>query len=299
MTSKPTLLTGQSGPLSWTATSQHRQFLARFHAYLDQAFPLPDEKETLSGYRRIWDFLESPQGQEQTRKWSGVEEWVVLLEHQGQVVGGTNFCAIGRQSPGPMTTHGSFWFFLPPFQGKGWSKWLFGVIEQLMGRSFGSNMVLVYEMNDPLGMDAGKLVEDFQATGLHPVDRLAISMAWGDRVLDMEYVQPALGPDQEDETGLCLLVRGGEQIPADLLLRHFEAFFTCSVLKGQDPWAIQGVARQLEALEMLARQKPMINVTSARPWLDSLRERTDARMGGAPLPPDRLGVWLGRQSPQQ
>lgn len=175
MTSKPTLLTGQSGPLSWTATSQHRQFLARFHAYLDQAFPLPDEKETLSGYRRIWDFLESPQGQEQTRKWSGVEEWVVLLEHQGQVVGGTNFCAIGRQSPGPMTTHGSFWFFLPPFQGKGWSKWLFGVIEQLMGRPFGSNMVLVYEMNDPLGMDAGKLVEDFQATGLHPVDRLAWS----------------------------------------------------------------------------------------------------------------------------
>ena len=36
-----------------------------------------------------------------------MEEWVLLLEHDGQVVGGTNVCAIGRQAPGPMSVHGS------------------------------------------------------------------------------------------------------------------------------------------------------------------------------------------------
>lgn len=291
----PTQLhTGQSGPLTWTASCQDREFLSRFHAYLDQAFPLPDEKETLPGYRRIWEFLESPQGQEQTSQWGGVEEWVVLLEHDGEVVGGTNFCAIGRHSPEPMSVHGSFWFFLSPFQGQGWSRWLFGVIEQLMGRRFGPDMVLVYEMNDPLGMEVEKLQEDFQATGLHPVDRLAISMAWGDRVLDLEYFQPALGPGQEDETGLCLLVRGMEHVPGRLLLKHFDAFFTCSVLKGRNPRTIPGVARQLEALDARIRQAPLIRATRAQPWLDILRRQTDARMGGVQTPPACLGGWLVR-----
>ena len=135
-----TLRTGQAGPLTWTASCQDRDFLERFYPHLDEAFPLTDEKETQEGYQRIWSFLESPEGQRRAAQWGGVEEWVLLLEHDGQVVGGTNVCAIGRQTPGPMSVHGSFWFFERRWQGQGWSKWLFAAIEQLLGRTFGEEL---------------------------------------------------------------------------------------------------------------------------------------------------------------
>ena len=280
--------TGQAGPLTWTASCQDRDFLERFYPHLDEAFPLADEKETLAGYRRIWTFLESQEGQRRAAQWGGVEEWVLLLEHDGLVVGGTNLCAIGGRAAGAMSVHGSFWFFGKEWQGRGWSKWLFGAIEQLLGRPFGADLVLFYEMNDPLGMDGDKLAEDYQQTGLHPVERMAISCAWGDRLLDLDYHQPALGPDQDDEAGLCLWVRGLTKVPVDLARRHLEAFLVCSVFKGHDPGELR------EHLGPLAQLEPgsALETLDVSPHLTPLRQACDTHMNARLTSDGGVRRWL-------
>ncbi len=45
-------------------------------------------------------------------------------------------------------------------------------------------------------------------------ERIARFERWGARVLDYEYVQPALGPGLDEDTGLCLIVL--PPIPADV-----------------------------------------------------------------------------------
>ena len=68
------------------------------------------------------------------------------------------------------------------------------------------------EVNDP--RRAGEGSEE-------PVDtmwrRLERNQAWGARVVDLRYVQPALGPGLERDHGLCLIALAGERpLPATL-----------------------------------------------------------------------------------
>ena len=154
--------------------------------------------------------------------------------------------------------------------------------------------LLVYEMNDPLGMESGKLAEDYQRTGLHPVDRMAISCAWGDRILDLAYLQPALGPDQADEAGLCLWVRGQQSVPVALVRRHLDAFFACSVLKGQSPDG-GGVRMQLEQLGTLEAQQPTLATLDIAPHLADLRVACDTYMNDNPTDGEGVRYWLSQR----
>jgi hypothetical protein len=194
-----------------------------------------------------------------------------------------------------MSVHGSYWFIQPEYRKQRHSRWLFGAMEQLLGRTFGPDMWLLYEVNDPLRMTPEKLRLDFMATGQDPVDRLAASCAWGDRLLDLDYVQPALGPGKQDEHGLLLMARGGQSIPSQVLARHLEAFFGLSVIKTGDCRDRPVAQRQVDAI--LKRNTP-VGTLSIQPWLPALRlEVAHYLQGQDHINGDGLRAWLRRQAP--
>jgi hypothetical protein len=113
-------------------------------------------------------------------------------------------------------------------------------------------IVMFIEQNDPLRMPALDYARDTQLTGLDQLARIGIWARLGAKIVDFDYVQPALSPAQSEDQNLVLAVLGaGDNLSACLLRQHLLRFFAISVLKGGDPITNPTAGPQLRELQRL------------------------------------------------
>lgn len=292
-------LSGVSGGLSWTATNYNAGLLDRFYIKYDKIFTIEDEKETMAGFSTLLE-LQHDKRAMALSKYGAYEEWFVVFQHQGVDIGGMNFSIIqvrGDMGTGPAVgIHSSYAFLDPSHRGKGYSKVMFRVVREIAARYQGRQFVL-FEMNDALRMPGPQLKRDMNSSGLHPVDRWAVSASWGAKVLCFPYIQPALSGTGKPEDGLVLFCMEGEPLSAIHLHQHLETFFNLSVLKGADCRLIPEAEEQLAFCRQLPGPVP---AACLKPHLQELRQIVDQRMssGTADKGPG-LCRWLEKRLEEQ
>jgi len=121
------------------------------------------------------------------------------------------------------------------------------------------------EQNDPLRMPADDYARDTELTGLDQLARIGIWARLGAKIIDFDYVQPALSSAQSADENLVLAVLGasGEGLSACLLRQHLLRFFAISVLKGGDPLTDPTAGPQLAELQRLCDEGRKINLLAA------------------------------------
>lgn len=85
--------------------------------------------------------------------------------------------------------------------------------------------------------------------------RLERNQAWGARVLDLRYVQPALAPGLERDHGLCLIALAGDQpLPATMsggLVREFvDELYSITEGRAPDPGLVAGIPERVSLFEL-------------------------------------------------
>jgi GNAT superfamily N-acetyltransferase len=228
--------------------------LDTFYTAYDAAFVLPSEKEDLEGFR---DCLALNGGAAYTRlekRYGPYRELVILLSlADGAVIGGANFIALG--GPAAITVNLNYIFIARDARGAGHFRRLMALVEREARAAFvtpASFPVLIFiEQNDPLRLDPESYALDSAHSGLDQYDRLRIWRHLGARLVDLDYLQPALSAGQEPDTGLLYGVLGasGNSLPACLLARHLRQFFGISVLKGRKIEDDADALRQVSALD--------------------------------------------------
>ena len=93
------------------------------------------------------------------------------------------------------------------------------------------------EINDPGKLDPADALLDSRLSGIDQPSRLRAWERVGARIIDLDYIQPALSDDgQAPEAGLLLALippAPASSLPAPRLRAHLERFFGISVLKGR------------------------------------------------------------------
>jgi GNAT superfamily N-acetyltransferase len=106
------------------------------------------------------------------------------------------------------------------------------------------------EVNDP--RLAGEGVDE-------PVDhmwrRLERNQAWGARVVDIRYVQPALAPGLERDRGLCLIALAGSEplgpaIPGRIVRDFVDELYTVTEGSAPDPATIRAIPDDVRLYEL-------------------------------------------------
>ena len=244
--------------------------LGRFFAGYDRAFVLPDEKETLQGFR-VCLALNLVQRHAFGR--THCELVVTLSSAEAQLVGGANFLATAhpRQGAAPHVTVALNYLYVDAAsRGRGLLRKILAVVRTLAPRSVGLDgasgtliATVFIELNDPLKMTAEHYRRDTEHSGLDQVSRLAIWSRVGARILDFPYVQPPLSSTQAPDDGLAYaaLDYPGDTVPAALLHDHWQSFFGISVLKGRVPECDATAAMQLQALLQQEQPVRLLDIT--------------------------------------
>lgn len=253
-------------------TDPQASALDTFYTAYDAAFVLPSEKEDLEGFR---DCLALNGGAAYTRlekRYGPYRELVILLRHMGgAVIGGANFIALG--GPSAITVNLNYIFIARDARGAGHFRRLMALVEREARAAFvtpASFPVLIFiEQNDPLRLDPDSYALDSAHSGLDQYDRLRIWRHLGARLVDLDYLQPALSAGQEPDTGLLYGVLGasGNSLPACLLARHLRQFFGISVLKGRKIEDDADALRQVSALDARCQRGERIALIDPGPAL--------------------------------
>lgn len=239
--------------------------LDEFMEHYDQAFVLPDEKETREGLSACLALNAGPRHDELAGRLGPYFETIVVAKDaQGRFVGGINMMAYTAPGAGPdgNDAHGialNYIFVHREFRRQGLLPRLVGAARDLAGQHLGApaqSFMVFLEMNNPTRMNPGDIELDSRLSG---IDQDARLFAWeraGARVIDTQYIQPALSDDgKEPEAGLLLAVippHPADTLPAKTLQAHLTRFFEISVLKGQ---ALPEVASaQIHACENRGRE---------------------------------------------
>ena len=251
--------------------------LERFFAGYDRAFVLPDEKETLQGFR---DCLALNLGQRHAFGRTHCELAVTLSSKEAHLLGGANFLATAHpgQPEAPRVTVALNYLYVDrAVRGRGLLRKILAIVRTLAPRSVGLDgeksalpAAVFIELNDPLKMTAEHYRRDTEHSGLDQVSRLAIWSKVGARILDFPYVQPPLSSGQAPDDGLAYaaLDYPSDTVPAAVLHDHLQSFFAISVLKGRLPECDATAATQLQALRQ--REQP-VRLLDIAHILDALR----------------------------
>lgn len=211
----------------------------RFFAGYDRAFVLPDEKEDRAG---LVECLALNHG-EAHRALAARMGWfrelcLIASDEDGDVVGGANLIAL-RLAPDGMSPIASanlnYVYVEPAARGRGHLRRLVAAIAGVVAEQTGLRDPLIFlEQNDPFAMTAEEYRRDSAVAGIDQLDRLRIWARMGARIVDIDYVQPALSPDQQPDEGLVFAVLGAsaDTLPACVVAEHLRKFFGISVLKG-------------------------------------------------------------------
>lgn len=232
-------------------STDHAAFDA-FHAVYDKVFSAPSEKEDVAGFERYFALNSGPSREALVERY-GRFAGVMVLVHDARtrrMVGG----AVATLLPcGEAMTIGLDYFFTAPeVRGMGYARPILEAVRAVAepmfpGRAAAAPVVL--EIEDPFRIAAATGSDD---GAQERIDRLLAWSRLGARALDVDYVQPALGPGKEDDAGMMLCaIMPDETMPARLLADHLERYFAVSILKGDDPMSNDLARSQVEALRSL------------------------------------------------
>lgn len=222
--------------------------LAPFFEGYDRAFVLPDEKETLEGFRAClalndmaFPFAAWPMRE------------LVLVARDGPDaprLGGANLFA--SLIAGRVAVALNYVYVDAGHRGRGLLRLMIdatvAAARAYLGAP-GAPVTLFIEQNDPLRMSRESYAEDSAYSGLDQIDRLGIWGRAGARLVDIDYVQPALSAGQAEDHSLAYaaLRHDGDFVAGPFLAAHLTGFFGISVLKGRDPAAVPTARRQIES----------------------------------------------------
>jgi GNAT superfamily N-acetyltransferase len=262
-------------------TRPHARLVGEFYHEYARAFVLPDERESLAGFR-VCLGLNGERGEALRKRFgSSVEHIGVLRDASGTIAAGMNFICFPMPALGPglaqvMTVHSIYVFVTSDWRRRGLLRRIYATMEGV-ARSAGAAhglakdaaLVFIGEQNDPFRMTPAAFARDTGASGLDQFDRLAIWGRLGARVLTYPYVQPALSARSAPDTTLFLRVlfrdEGGageapRPLDARILREHLRRFFAITVLKGRaDPDKLPEVAAQEKLLDgLIATGRPVL-----------------------------------------
>lgn len=240
--------------------------LERFMRGYDRAFVLPDEREEIEGFRRCLAM--------NGRLGRGACEVVAVIEDaEGALIAGANFLAIeasGAAAPVPATVALNYVFVEAEARGRGMLRQTLAEVSALTCRVLdidaGRAMPAIFiEQNDPLKMSPAAYAADTRHSGLDQIDRLSIWARLGARIVDFDYIQPALSDDRRPDDSLvyAAIDMPGDAVPADLFAHHLDRFFHLSVLKGEPEHGEPVAERQLDALRHRRAPIALLPMTGA------------------------------------
>lgn len=261
-------------------TDPNSPWLDAFFAAYDQAFVLPEEKETREGFRRCLALHHPPAYPQLAAQYGEFRDILLCVLPEGEgssgaaLAGGASFFVRAGTAARPTPTiHLSYVFVTPMFQRRGILDALLATLTpaaeaflEIRGAPW-----IFLEQNDPLRMTADAYDRDGAHSGVDQIARIGLWARRGARIVDIDYVQPALSAGQEAADALVLSVipstPASSTLEAAVLRDHLEAFFAISVLKGQDPRGAMGAGALLAGLDRRASAGEAIALWDPRPWL--------------------------------
>lgn len=248
--------------------------LEEFFAGYDAAFILPDEKEDLAGFQACLALGQGPVRARLLKRYGLHRELVLTARQAGgrEMIGGANFIAY-PVARGLVAANLNYVFVTRQARGHGRLRQLVSACEELMAGLFGepaAATLAFIELNDPFALSDEDYRADTAAAGIDQFDRLSVWSRLGARLVDLDYVQPPLSPAQSADEGLIYAVLGAAtQAALDpaMLHAHLERFFAISVLKGGRPELVPPAARQLQALERMAKLGERVRLLDPEPGI--------------------------------
>lgn len=239
--------------------------LERFYQAYDRAFVLPHEKEDLAGFRACLTLNSGADFDRVSARHRPFREVVLVLsEPDGALIGGANFIAVGHD--GVVTVNLNYIFIERTFRTRGKLRALMAAVFSQSRQIFdlvGEPGVLVFiEQNDPMRLSPEDYALDNAHSGLDQHDRLRIWQRLGARLIDFDYVQPALSAEQAPDESLVLGVLGAgtDRISSCLFADHLSSFFGISVLKGREIASDACALRQIDTLQTLCHNGGELNL---------------------------------------
>jgi GNAT superfamily N-acetyltransferase len=256
--------------------------LETFYEGYDAAFILPQEKESIDGFRRCLTLNRAPDyGPLESRY--GVFREVVFVASEATAaasIGGGNFIVLSHAHPSEWSTpayrtvHLNYIYVRPEQRRKGYFNRLIAMVNTVASQALpfaaDAESFVFIEQNDPLKMAAEAYAQDTLQTGLDQVQRIGMWARRGARIVDFDYVQPPLSDDHSvDETlALCVLRPDLSSIGACIVRNHLRAFFGISVLKGGEPYEVPAAYKQLTSLDSACTEKTNFRLFDPRTWVD-------------------------------
>ena len=271
----------------------------RFFAGYDRAFVLPDEKEDREGFATCLTLNHGAARTDLERRYGRFREVCMIAEEaDGSPVGGANFIALKSEAGEPaagggfgtVTVNLNYVYVDGQSRGRGNLRRLVGAVAEIAAAMFSDGSApapaLVFiELNDPFAMSEEAYRRDTEFTGLDQLDRLRIWTRLGARIVDHDYVQPALSAEQEPDHSLIYAVIGGDAtMSACLLLGHLRGFFGISVLKGRPLSDDPSARAQIALLEAACAAGKLIELLDAGPLVARLAAKAGAATSLGALP---------------
>jgi len=281
-----TLKTG-CGLVLKASTGADDGVLDDFYADYDRAFILSSEKEGYEGFVRCLGLNAGRTYEALAARFGAFCEYVLTVSDvgTGARIGGANLIAYPISSSAadavlainlnyvfinaasrrhgyfrrliqdlPLATHNLLWAMHSAELSASWA-----------GAGGVPPTFMFIEQNDPLRMSAEDYARDTDLTGLDQLARIGIWARLGAKIIDFDYVQPALSSAQSPDENLVLAVLGasGAVLSPCVLYQHLLRFFAISVLKGGDPLTDPTAGPQLAELQRLCEEGRQVNLLEA------------------------------------
>ena len=258
-----------------------------YYAGYDKAFVLKSEKEEISGFRECLALNAGPEGESLRSLFSPFMEIVALIaqpesHRRGEIVGGINFICFEFHIASGARIRSvalNYMHVLPQYRRRGWSQELLTAASFLAtkvlddfspaARDAVDDPLIFIEQNDPLALTDEEYALDSAHAGIDQIDRLRVWAKSGAKIVDFDYVQPALSDDASEAADLVLSVFGTEQdrLDAEILRAHLLRFFSVSCLKGRPLDSDPQACAQIQHLDDLVAIGQEIALIDPLPWL--------------------------------
>lgn len=279
--------TSRDGLFVEATTAADSQILIRFFDDYDRAFILPNEKETIEGFR---DCLALNTGEIGIRLSSlyGPHYEVICNVYESAsrqtAIGGINLICYpilskGVQSDGiVLCANLNYVFVNPQYRGQGYLRKLINATSDCMDYIFKLQQtphiphLIFVEQNDPFRLTVEEYIQDTEHGGIDQLDRLRIWARLGFRIIDFPYIQPPLSEEQGPDDSLLysiLITDCTNSLSASLMREHLERFFAISVLKGNDLYYDNTAAEQLRLLKGIEITDDRIRLLNPINWLEA------------------------------